>query len=747
MGILQKLTLENLRKNRRRTAVTILGVVLATALILAVAGMVASFQKMMMNYAIANYGDFHDMYEDVPADAIQYISGNVHVDKVYYSLPASEWGTLDEDALGWYKTYQGVVYDAEDFTTFADLVEHPSKLYNVFVRYDQPKRFSDFQENISSVLENHTGKYINVRTNSELLRYEGVLSDATLETLYWLAGIAIAIIVVTSVFVIRNSFSISATERMRQFGMLSSVGATPRQIRHSVIFEGLIIAAIGIPLGLLLGSLATAILVMIVNYLLRGMMVAEVSFSMPLLIFPLAIGLSALTVFLSSLFPALRAARLSAIEAIRSNQDVKVRRFKWLPARKARQPKLKTNRVVSRFFGIGGVIAHKNLQRSRKKYRTTVVSIVVSVAVFVGLSSFMGLMDKTVDTVYSDGSYDGRNLDLVVGNVTPEFYRDLAKRFNIKDYVYYENSSSYSHELVLVSQEFFEEYARSLGITSNFNRVAIMNDYFLARKDNGRYATQRAYGDQEGDTIEVEVGKYSLGSHIAGVDDYPEEVPTTKLNLTIAKVTDRSPAGLGSPNIVVAENFEQRAALNVTGQTTFGAFDVENLAEITAYLDEVEESEQFKYFHYMNIRESMAQNRRLQLLFGIFLYGFVIVVMLIGVTNIFNTITTNIALRAKEFATLRSVGMTGREFSRMVRLESLFYAGKALLIGLPLGILLSFGFYKALGTSIDFGYELPLGACGIAIVAVGLLIWAIMHYSVRQIAKQNIIETIREENI
>ncbi len=169
------------------------------------------------------------------------------------------------------------------------------------------------------------------------------MGDAALATLYSMAIIVIAIIVVTSIFVIRNSFSISATERARQFGMLSSIGATPRQIRHSVYFEGLAIGVIGIPLGILLGIATVGVLVIVVNVLLHGMMQADVEFCMPFWIFPVSILLSLITIFFSSLMPAIRTARMSPIDAIRGNQDIKIK-----------AKKLRTSKLVKNVFGIGG---------------------------------------------------------------------------------------------------------------------------------------------------------------------------------------------------------------------------------------------------------------------------------------------------------------------------------------------------------------------------------------------------------
>ena len=385
MGVLQRLTLENLRKNKRRTIVTIIGVTLATALMLAVAGIVTSFQQMMIDYSKAEVGDYHDMYENVSAEDLTYVEDNVQVESYYYAEPLTT-KQIDEELYEMYQTYQNEPYQRNLYEELKTIEKKPGKQYNIFVRYKEPKDYETARENIVETLEKETGEPINVRTNGDLLRAEALaMNDAFLSTLLYLAAIVIGIIIATSVFVIRNSFSISAAERAKQFGMLASIGATPRQIRHSVLFEGLVIAGVGIPCGLALGSLAVAILVLIINFLLDGIVLGKVAFSMPFWIFPLAILLSLGTVILASLLPAIRAGKMSPIEAIRGGKEIKI---------KARR--LRTSKLVNKIFGIGGVIADKNIKRSRKKYRTTVISIVLAVATFVGLSSFMGYGEKTL---------------------------------------------------------------------------------------------------------------------------------------------------------------------------------------------------------------------------------------------------------------------------------------------------------------------------------------------------------------
>ena len=140
--------------------------------------------------------------------------------------------------------------------------------------------------------------------------------------------------------------------------------------------------------------------------------------------------------------------------------------------------------------------------------------------------------------------------------------------------------------------------------------------------------------------------------------------------------------------------------------------------------------------------------RSVYTLIAIFLYGFMIVIALIGITNIFNTITTNMTLRKREFAMLQSIGMTKKEFKRMIKLESIFYCTKALIIGIPIGCILSYIIFEALMSGdLRIKYSLPIGTITISIIAVVLLISTIMRYSINKINKNNIIDTIRNDNI
>ena len=611
---------------------------------------------------------------------------------------------------------------------------------NVSALYKNPKEYEEINKNIS----NSTGVE-KIISNTDLLRYQGVLNDATLQVLYTIGTIVIVIIVISSVFVIRNSFSISVAEKNRQYGMLASVGATSKQIKKNVLFEGLSIGLIAIPLGILLGIVAIMILLQVVNYLLSDMFVAGLNLEYSISIIPIiaSIIISLITIYLSCLIPAIRASKISPIESIRGNNDIKLK-----------PRKIKTPKFIKKVFGIGGVIASKNLKRSKKKYRTTVISIVVSIFIFISLSSILTLGTKVTTLYYTDFKF---NMFVSGGDKT--IYEEIAKLDNVDNYAYfYEkgldiNFEKYSSEfgkqvlgdienggilLAVYNNEYFKQYIKELGISEeNYKKAAILiDDVILYNADNTR-TVDRIYNIQSGDEITI-------------TDSSKEK------NFVITKTTTERPMGLentyyDSGIIVVSQDFLEE----VFGEKLDETYILDDLliySEEDEILentinDLIKQNENYSELAVYNYNTAVEQQKRIILVVAIFLYGFITVISLIGVTNIFNTITTNMILRSKEFAMLKSIGMTKKEFNRMIRLESIMYGLKALIIGIPLGILGSYFIYKAFALDTDFGYSLPIVPIIISIVFVFIIVGITMKYSLNKINKQNIIETIRKDNI
>ncbi len=719
MSVLSKLTFENLKQNKRRTIFTIIGVALASALMFAVAGMVTSLHQTMINEVKVTIGDYHEIYENVPEEGLKYIENNANVKDFEYK---GELLFVDDDLAQYYENFPDYAYRAASIDFNNDKIDRS----RIFVHYKDIRGSDKTREKILETIKNETGAEINYRTNDDLINLEGGLSEDIFSVISTVALIVILIIIVTSVFAIRNSFSISATERMRQFGMLSSVGATKHQIRKSVMLEGTMIWLVAMPLGIILGLAATAILVATVTMLIGESLSAEMVFSVPLWVFPIIIILSYITVTLSTLSPAIRAAKMSPVEAIRGNREVKIK-----------PKKIRTSKVVRKLFGVGGVIADKNLKRAKRKYRTTVVSIVLSVATFIGLSTFMNQAFGGIGLFFQHVEYD-----VTVATENPEIFNEIQDKFEIKQMAYYVNTRNEAMdggaEILVTNEEYFKDFAKSLGIKDDLDEIAILQDYVFGNEGNKRVLKH---------STDIKAGEFVK---IKSMDKSRTE------EVKIAAVAEKDPLGLElieMPVLMVTENFAKNHHLELMpdsdNRPRYNMFaDTEKSAEIIEFIDErAKEDERYVGAFTQNVSETLRMMNNLYLLVAIFLYGFIAVITLIGMTNVFNTISANIALRSSEFASLKSIGMTTKEFNRMIRLESLMYSLKALIIGVPLGLGLSWLFYKAMSSEYDLGYIFPVDSIIIAILAVAILIFVVMKYSVSLVSKQNIIETIRSDTV
>lgn len=607
--------------------------------------------------------------------------------------------------------------------------------------------------------------YFDVQTT--LLSYKGyALNDNTLQMLFTLAAIIILIVIVASVFVIRNSFAISITEKTRLYGMLSSVGATSRQIRHNVLFEGFVLALIGIPLGILLGVGVVAILIQVLNILLEDALNGtSFVYSIPILAIVLAVVMSLLTIIFSTLGSAFRASRVAPIDAVRGNNDIKI---------KKKQKAYKCPKFINKLYGTGGEIAYKNLKRSKKKYRTTVISIVVSVAVFIAVSSFIQYGTEYSAKYYHEIDYNLRvyrydaynnidemtadfqkisqldgvtngSLNLIASSYitdsdkTDAVFSDDAKYYNGNSE---ESDDNYYIELFAFDDATYRQKLKELGL--DYDKV----------KDKAILLNSFVYFDEENKKPQkcelFEADKVKSLTIRPSIDPSLEEY-YNKYDVEIAKVYNSTPEALkylstseGNATLIVSSDFLKSKNYGIDYIYSEMHVSAENADELEETIDKLDGGQTFAVH---NIEKAANVYNAMTLVICIFAYGFIIVISLIGVTNIFNTITTNMRLRSKEFAMLKSIGMTKREFNRMIRLESLFYGVKSLLIGIPLGLLAGLGIFKAFSMNLATDFVVPYSAIIISIVFVFAVVWMIMRFSISKVQKQNIIETIRNDNI
>ena len=835
MKVLNDLSIQDLKLNKKRSIVIIIGIILSTALICGVAGLVTSFQKTMVNTAKEGQGNYHTIFYNVPKEELKYIEENREVKDYFLSeelgysyLPNHKnveetpivnvismndkfienmsvklkEGRLPENDTelaistrinakfntnykvgdtitlnineteqnmenGIPKTYKivGIIerpilaiesYDVDWFTAITKM-QNINKKANIAVLYNKPKDYIKNTETINNITKTEN------KVNKELLAYEGTsLDDETLKTIYGLGAFIIGIVLVSSVFVIRNGFEISITERLKQYGMLSSIGATKKQIKKSVYFEGFILGLIGIPLGIISGVFAIYILVNVVNYILKDYISKGtlLTFSISWIAIAISVFVAIITIWLSCKKSAQKASKVSPIEAIRNSEDVK------LKAKKVKCPK-----IITKVFKTGGEIAYKNLKRSRKKYRTTVISIIVSIVIFISISSFIQYGFKMSEAYYTEMNYnymvfvqENENEDNKEELKKYKILEDISKLPDVGEYSINKSNvltmnmdEKHKSELTEYGKEIKERfYDEENGVRIDEINVISLNKEAYERyvsKIGGDYdkykngailIDKNINTNNDGKKIQGNIYTWKKGDIITG------KINDTQYNIEILAKTEEIPAGVNilyNPDafIIVSEDF-----INKVGYKTIALYSNSKDAykldeEIKQYKQENNITD--NTIQTFNMEESARAENAVVLVISIFLYGFIGVITLIGITNIFNTITTNMNLRKKEFAMLKSIGMTKKEFNRMIRLESIFYGLKSLIIGIPIGIILSYGMYTIFRNNMEMEYVLPYKSIVISIVFVVIIIGIIMKYSMSKINKQNVIETIRNDNI
>ena len=908
MSVFNKVTLESLEKNRTRTIVTIIGIMLSAAMICASTTLVSSMRNFVLRCAIhidgdwygavydAAYKDYEDIRDSdrVSSAAYAQVLGYAKIDSANERKPylyvlggdvASGYfktmpvhlilGTLPKDSteiiLPEHLTSNGKVnyklgdtvtldvgdrtldgrrlgqdtpvytYDSEtqvEIMSGERLENTEPRTYTVVGIYERPT-FEDYsapgytaltaadtksadQAPIHCYFKLHkpAGVYDFMKEmgytqeyryayNTKVLLYSGTAPfDSFLTAFYSLAAIIIALIVFGSVSLIYNAFSISVSERTRQFGLLSSVGATRKQLRRMVLFEALAVSIVGIPLGILVGIGGIGITLLLIGD--KFFSIVRVDIPMRLCVSWQAVVIAAVialvTVLISAWIPSKRATRVSAVEAIRQSMDIKV----------SGRP-VRTSKLAYKLFGLPGVLAGKHYKRNRKKYRTTVVSLFMSIVLFVSAAAFTdymmesaegGLASDQFDLIYAaesdasaamtpdallellfsepnvtGGTYTKKQF--LQGDISREYVTAMfADRFSsfgtesedaapkelgISGYLYFVADAEFNRLLEKYNLKEADYYDRDkpLGIALDRNieldrrlekyvtldtlqgdGCVIEGLYYVEidgyyRKDsrideNGNKVVLYQNRDNESDIIELPYGE-SFAKYTLRSEKTIEEAPFFVSRSTPVAINMIYPYSM-------LESVIPEAALNQFRNTEYfltssnHTASFENLA--TVLTENGLSSRQL--FDYAANAET---NRNVVTIIRVFAYGFIVLISLIAAANVFNTISTNISLRRREFAMLKSVGMTQKGFRRMMNYECLLYGSKALLLGLPVSCGITYLIYRAVTTAYETSFHLPWAAIGIAVLSVFLVVFATMMYSMSKVKKDNPIDALKNENL
>jgi|AGTN01.3.fsa_nt_gi ABC-type transport system, involved in lipoprotein release, permease component len=884
MNVMRSFTLRSLKRNKKRTIVTIIGVIISVAMITAVSTLMSSFVNYLQQGVIADSGNWHAQIVNLPVENLDAVTESDKVDVAvlsrevgYAQIPDSQnysksylylreysengfdqmsirlkEGRLPRgsgevlisrsilegsdlgyavgdtimltvgdiiDAFG--KPLSGNDYASDAYDEEGNLIASPtfepretvtlsvvgvmetpgfeagwSTGYGVLGYLDEaalapgarvdvyvtvPNVSRGIYDDVGALVADAGDDRTGAEFNDDLLRFYGVVEWDNVNTfLNGFMFVIILIIVIASVSLIYNAFAMSVSERARQLGLLASVGATRRQKRASVYFEGLFVGAIGIPVGILAGLGGIGVTLAAIQPLLDSFINmsdgVKLTLVVPFSAIALTVLFSVITIFISVYKPARRASKITPIDAIRQTQEVRLTRRG-----------LRTSRLSRRVFGFEGEIALKNLKRSRKKYRATVVSLVISLVLFLTVSSYADITGSFTDAVN-----DGYNFDLVVyyQNIsdaqreetdariaTLELVDDFsansllygftrlsdgqvseyAKQYIAQPEGIPEGYMELSVSLIGLDDASFEAYAKAVGVNAQ--------DYMDAQRPKAILINYgQGYAAAEGNNIKKVAGDVlnaKAGDTLTFAGGSSEAPMGTDTEFTLGAVTQERPMGVltggfSAVTLIVAQRAWDAVADGLSAEETAQLASEGHLnhstcmtadadQQLEAQLNELTQSLPASGYYIYNIKDMARSEQSLSTFLGVFVYGFIILISLICIANIFNTVSTNIALRRREFAMLRSVGMTPVGFNRMMRFESIFYGLKGLLWGLPISLLIALLLYNMQTDVLGMSFKLPWVSYIVAVFMILVIVLASMLYSTHRIKKENIIDELKLE--
>ena len=859
MNLYTSLTLRYLKQNKRRTLVTIIGIILATALICGIGNICTSFMDYQMRDEIQSSGSFYATFTDIDKEKASVITkssgvseygykknlGSVILDKKNStsldinvfdkntinsfqitlkkgSYPKNEselivtqdllnkWnkkigdkitlnlgeliyddmgmisklknpqkttfkivGTLDKALYNSKFAIAGFDINSVDKNEKFDVsicTKNPKDIYKTaisigknigLVQKDNPKDESynyDEQANLY---------FKDIEYNEGLLRLLGASSYDNINiTLILIVGLVASLVIIATIATIYNSFSIAISERKKQFAILNSIGATKSQIMKLVFLEGFLVSIVGIPIGLLSGTVAIDIVFKVIKTFFKTSMFGELD--LRVVFSPIVLILSTLvillTIFISALIPAINAAKISPLEAIKNSSNLKV-------------GKIKSSKLVKKIFKTEGELAYKNLRRNKGKFRITLFSLVISIVIFISFNGFVDMfveanqinygsitndltlyennlltkeeVQKTIDELkkingLKDVAIDkGYNLNVHVDE--KNINKDLRESLKQSHYVDMDNSNYNFINSRLYIPGYFS--------ISNIKLSEGKFDRKTAKAENGVILVRYSYQESLAKKGKVVLSNYKVGDTLnCTITSYDSDGKESEkeVKLKILAITDEILTGNNQypeTSFGVVAYDDLIPSLGITDDESSSNLYYVATNQEKSTRDEVKKVAEENNLSVMDSIDEAQKLEQTMNVMKIFVYGFIVVISLVSVTNIINTISTNINLRKREFAIIKSIGVTPQGFKKMIYMESILYGILSLLYGIPIGICMNVLMNKILEGVITVQTLIPYKAILICVVAIFIITFIASYIPLKKISKENIIDNIRQESI
>ena len=859
MNLYTSLTLRYLKQNKRRTLVTIIGIILATALICGIGNICTSFMDYQMRDEIQSSGSFYATFTDIDKEKASVITKSSGVSEYGYkkNLGSVIWDKKNSTSLdinvfdkntinsfqitlkkGSYPKNESELIVTQDLlnkwnkkigdkitlnlgeliyddmgmisklknsqkTTFKivgtlDKAPYNSKLFaiagfdintvnknekfDVSICTKNPKDIyktaisigkniglaqKDNPQDESYNYDEQANLYFkDIEYNEGLLRLLGASSYSNINiTLLLIVGLVASLVIIATIATIYNSFSIAISERKKQFAILNSIGATKSQIMKFVFLEGFLVSIVGIPIGLLSGTVAIDIVFKVIKTFFKTSMFGELD--LRVVFSPIVLILSTLvillTIFISALIPAINAAKISPLEAIKNSSNLKV-------------GKIKSSKLVKKIFKTEGELAYKNLRRNKGKFRITLFSLVISIVIFI---SFNGFVDMFIEANQINYGSITNDLTLYENNLlTKEEVQktiDELKKINgLKDVAIDKGYNLNVHvDEKNINKDLRESLKQSRYVdmdNSNYNFInsrlyipgyfSISNiklsegkfDRKTAKAENGVILVRYSYQESLAKKGKVVLSNYKVGDTLnCTITSYDSDGKESakEVKLKILAITDEILTGNNQypeTSFGVVAYDDLIPSLGITDDKSSSIYYVATNREKSTR-DEVKKVAEENNLSVIDSIDEAQKLEQTMNVMKIFVYGFIVVISLVSVTNIINTISTNINLRKREFAIIKSIGVTPQGFKKMIYMESILYGILSLLYGIPIGICMNVLMNKILEGMITVQTLIPYKAILICVVAIFVITFIASYIPLKKISKENIIDNIRQESI
>lgn len=748
MKIMSKLTLKELFKNKKNFILCFISVLLSCILLFSVGLAFSTIRQNKINNIIDLYGDYHLAIYNIEdqklltdekisqyyyifqvKDNLYSISDNFALDlKLEGELPSNNTEviislkkanqlnldigsslTIDQRDYQVTGIYERSYLNLEDLVLTKETGNSNSNIYFIYLN-----SFKNLHREIDNLISKFSD---NPSFKNEALINCYDTSESPQAQVYILLLMFLSLVLAFIIFfIIYNAFSISVNEKKKSYAMYKSIGASPKQILYSVFLEALIILVLAIPLGFLLSLGFIYLILLIINTMLEG--IATNIYTLE--IYPIFMLISLVFILISTLFAtfsiARMASRINVIDEVRQTKKFKYK---------------KENKLIKKLFGIEGAISAKNVTRDRAKYRITTISVVIGIILFLTATTLLSiLLSGTNSDELDDYIRVYFNPDHLQNITQEKIITEISNLESVDDFIYSE------------SQNFRFETA------SNFNNTVRNNVRYIYINED-KYNKLKEYYNIDNDYPFL-INTLDNGNKVFTDDIVSLEL--TGYNQTNKSVTANVVDDLGLLKDYYFDYSFIPIIIDKYSDSVGGFLSIYIIAEDYLKLDQeinkiLEKDENIYYWNSFAINYSdVVKTNCIKLI----IYLALLFITFITVVSIIGTISANLNLRRKEFAVLKSLGLSNKGFNKMIFYESLMLSLKSLLFGLLIFILIVVIFLriamidnKTFSSLLDIPlnlFVLPLSICVIGVIVIVYLAFLI---ATRKIKKDNIVDVIK----